>query len=92
MREERERKKRRRNKKEGGEGSETPTDEPPCEPVAVPEPEPEVPDPGLSVMVIPRRTIEGFSMGDLLKSSPVAESKLIRSTSSKLNRILTEVY
>jgi len=90
--EERERKKRRRNKEEGGEGSNTPTAEPPCEPVAVPEPEPQTPDPGLSVLVIPRRTVEGFSMGDLLRSSPVAESKVIRSTSSKLNHILTEVY
>jgi len=90
--EERERKRRRRKKEEGGEGSTTPADKPPCESVAIPELEPEAPDPGLSVLVIPRRGVEGFSMGDLLRSSPVAESKVIRSTSSKLNRILTEVY
>lgn len=90
--EERERKKRRRNEEKRGEGSNTPTGEPPREPVAVPEPEPVAPNPGLSVLVIPRRTVEGLSMGDLLRSSPVAESKLIRSTSSKLNHILTEVY
>ena len=90
--EERERKKRRRNKEEGSEGSNAATDEPRCESVAIPESEPEAPNPGLSVLVIPRRGVEGFSMGDLLRSSPVAESRVIRSTSSKLNRILTEVY
>jgi len=89
--EERERKKRRRTKEEGGEGPNKPTDKPPKEPAAVPEPEVETPDPGLSVLVIPRRTVEGSSMGDLLRSSPVADSKITRSTSSKLNHILTEV-
>lgn len=86
------RKKRRRTKEEGGEKSHNLTDEPPGEPVNVPELEAETPDPNMSVLVIPRRTVGGFSTGDLLRSSPVAGSKIIRSTSSKLNHILTEVY
>lgn len=85
--EEKERKKRRRTEKEEGEKPHDPTDKPSDEPVKVPEPEPEV-----SVLVVPRRTVEGASTDDLLRSSPVAESKVIRSTSSKLNHILTEVY
>ena len=88
--EERERKKRHRTKEEG-EKSHNPTDEPAGEPVSVPEPVVETPDPGTSVLVIPRRTVEGFSTDDLLRSSPVTESKIIRSTSSKLNYILNEV-
>ena len=83
--EEREQKKRRRTK-EGGEKSTNPTDKPPGELTAA-----ETPDPGTFVLVIPRRTVEGFSTDDLLRSSPVAESKIIRSTSSKLNYILNEV-
>ena len=86
--EERERKKRRRPKDEEHEEPYNPKDEPPREPATIPKPD----DPGLSVLVIPKRTVGGFSMGDLLRSSPVAESKVIRSTSSKLNYILTEVY
>lgn len=82
LEEKKERKKRRRTK-EGGEGSNPPTDKPP-------EQEAETPDPETSVLVIPRMVVEGFSMEDLLKSSPLAESKIVRSTSSKLNRILTE--
>jgi len=89
--EEKERKKRRRKKEEGGGESKNPTGEPPGETVIVPEQEAETPDPVLTVLVIPRRVAGGFSMGDLLRSSPVAESKVIRSTSSKLNHILTEV-
>ena len=84
--EEKERKKRRRTKDEGGERPQDPTDEPPGEPVNVPELEMK------SVLVIPARTVKGSSTDELLRSSPVAEAKIIRSTSSKLNRILTEVY
>jgi len=87
--EERERKKRRRTK-EGGEESHDPTDKPVGESVSVPE-SVETPELGTSVLVIPKRTVEGFSTDDLLKSSPVAESKIVRSTSSKLNYILNEV-
>jgi len=89
--EEKGRKKRRRTEEGGGERLDNPTDEPGGESVSVPEPVTEAPNPETSVLVIPRRTIEGFSMGDLLRSSPVAESKIIRSTSSKLDYILTEV-
>lgn len=88
--EERERKKRRRAK-EGDESSHNATNETPNElfsgsgsRVATPEAE-------TSVLVIPRRTVEGFSTEDLLRSSPVADAKVIRSTSSKLNYILNEV-
>lgn len=88
--EERERKKRCRTK-DGGERSDNPTEEPAGESVSVPKPVVETPDPGTFVLVIPRRTVEGFSKDDLLRSSPVAESKIIRSTSSKLNYILNEV-
>ena len=88
--EEREQKKRRRTK-EGGEKSSSPTNKPPGEPISVPETAAETPDPGTFVLVIPRRTVEGFSTDDLLRSSPVAESKIIRSTSSKLNYIPNEV-
>jgi len=89
--EERERKKRRRVR-EGGERSYNPIDEPPDEFVNVGEPVTEIPDPEPFVLVIPKRTVDGFSMGDLLRSSPVAESKITRSTSSKLNYILNEVH
>ena len=89
--EERERKKRRRTKEGEGERSNDQTDEPPGESVSVPEPVARTQDPGASVLVIPRRTVEGFLMKDLLRSSPVAESKIVRSTSSKLNYILNEV-
>jgi len=88
--EERERKKRRRIKEEG-ERSHSPTDEPAGEPAGVPELGVETPDPGTFVVVVPRRTVEGSSTDDLLRSSPVAESRIIRSTSSKLNYILNEV-
>jgi hypothetical protein len=74
--EERKRKKRRRTK-EGGEESQNPTDEPTGESVSAPEPVVETPDLGTSVLVIPRRIVEGFSMGDLLRSSPMAKSKII---------------
>jgi len=89
--EERGRKKRRRTGEGDDERSDNPTDEPPSESVSVPEPVVEAPNPETSVLVIPRRTVEGFSMDDLLRTSPVAESKIIRSTSSKLDHILTEV-
>jgi len=88
--EERERKKRRRIN-EGGERPHSPTGEPAGEPADAPELAVESPDPGTSVVVIPRRTVEGSSTDDLLRSSPVAESRIIRSTSSKLNYILNEV-
>ena len=88
--EEREQKKRRRAN-EGGEGPHNPTGKPPGESVSIPESAAETPDPGTSVLVIPKRTVEGFSTDDLLRSSPVAKSKIIRSTSSKLNYVLDEV-
>lgn len=88
--EERERKKRRRTKEEG-ERSHSPTGEPAGESADVPELAVGTPDPGTFVVVIPRRTVEGSSTDDLLRSSPVAESRIIRSTSSKLNYILNEV-
>lgn len=89
--EERERKKRRRTK-EGGEQSNSPVDQqPPDQPVSIPEQAMDAQEPEPFVLVIPRRTVQGFSTNDLLKSSPVAESKIIRSTSSKLNYILNEV-
>ena len=91
---EREQKKRRRTKEGEGEKSNNSTDEPAGESVSIPEPvagTPEPEDPGASVLVIPRRTVEGFLMEDLLRSSPVAESKIVRTTSSKLNYILDEV-
>lgn len=89
--EEKERKKRRRTKEEGGEEPSHPAGEPPGEIVNVPKKEVDTPSPEKSVLIIPRRAVEGFSTDDLLRSSPVAESKIIRSTSSKLNRILAEV-
>jgi hypothetical protein len=89
--EEKERKKRRRTKEEGGGEASHPAGEPPGEIVNVPKKEIETPSSEKSVLVIPRRTVEGFSTDDLLRSSPVAESKIIRSTSSKLNRVLAEV-
>lgn len=88
--EERERKKRRQTK-EGGEKSHNPMDELPGESSSVPETVAETPDPGTFVLVIPRRTVQGFSTDDLLRSSPVAKSTIIRSTSSKLDCILNEV-
>jgi len=89
--EERERKKRRRVR-DGGKRSYNPVDEPPDESVSAGEPVTETPDPDPFVPAIPKRTTDGSSMGDLLRSSPVAESKIIRSTSSKLNYILNEVH
>ena len=43
------------------------------------------------VTVIPRRTVGGVSTGDLLRASPVAQCKIVRSTSSKLNHVLNDV-
>jgi hypothetical protein len=88
--EERERKKRRRTKEGAGERPPSPADEPPDQPASAPEPAVETPNPEPFVLVIPKRTVQGFSTGDLLKSSPVAQSKIVRSTSSKLNCILNE--
>ncbi|KAF9652886.1 hypothetical protein BDM02DRAFT_3088163 [Thelephora ganbajun] len=87
--EEKERKKRRRNKEKEGDS----TEEPPVEPASVPETVVKTPDQEQEpfILVIPRRTVEGFSTDDLLRSSPVAQSKIIRSTSSKLNHIINEV-
>ena len=90
--EEKERKKRRRTREDGDEKPSHPADEPLGEPVGVPELETGGPEPGEPVLVIPRRTVGGFSTDDLLRSSPVAESRIIRSTSSKLNHILAEVH
>ena len=89
--EERERKKRRRTKEGGGERSRSPAVTPPDKPVDTPEKAVEAPDPEPFVLVIPKRTAQGFSTNDLLRSSPVAQSTIIRSTSSKLNYILNEV-
>lgn len=88
--EERGRKKRRRAK-EGDESSHDPTDEPPNELANGSRSRAATPEPETFVLVIPRRTAEGFSTKELLRSSPVADTKVIRSTSSKLNYILKEV-
>lgn len=89
--EERERKKRRRTKEGEGERSRSPAITPPDKPVDTPEKTVEASDPEPFVLVIPKRTAQGFSTNDLLRSSPVARSTIIRSTSSKLNYILDEV-
>lgn len=89
--EERERKKRRRTKEGGGERSRSPAAETPSQPVGTVEKAVQAPDQEPFVHFVPRRTVQGFSTDDLLRSSPVAQSKIVRSTSSKLNYILNEV-
>ena len=86
---ERERRKRRRTKEGGGEQS---AGELPDRSNDILQKEKENPNAEQSVLVIPRRTAQGFSTDDLLRSSPVAQSKIVRSTSSKLNYILNEVW
>lgn len=86
--EEKERKKRPRTKE--GEQSNRPADKLPDQPVSTPE-EKATSNPGQFVLVVPKRTVQGSSTDDLLMSSPVAQTKIIRSTSSKLNYILEEV-
>ena len=89
--EERERKKRRRTKEGGGEQSSCPAGELPYQSASTPERVEETSDPEPPILFIPRRTVQGSSTDDLLRSSPVAQSKVVRSTSSKLNYILNEV-
>lgn len=88
--EERERKKRRRTK-EGDESPHDPTEGTPNELSSGSRSRAATPEPDNFVLVIPKRTVEGFSTEDLLRSSPVADTRVIRSTSSKLNYILKEV-
>jgi hypothetical protein len=90
--EERERKKRRRTKEGGGEQQYPSTVELPDQSTNVLKQVVETLNPEEFVTVIPRRTVEGFSTGDLLSASPVAQSKIVRTTSSKLNCVLNEVW
>jgi hypothetical protein len=83
--EERERKKRRRTK-EGDEGSHDPTDGTPNEAASGSRSRAATPEPENFILVTPKRTAE-----ELVRSSPVADTKVVRSTSSKLNYILKEV-
>lgn len=90
--EERERRKRRRAKEGDGEQSDYyPASQLPDQSIDTPEETAEMSHPEPFVLVTPRRTVQGFSSDDLLRSSPVAQSQIVRSTSSKLNYILSEV-
>jgi hypothetical protein len=89
--EERGRKKRRRTKEGGGERSRSPAAETPSQPASTTENAEETPNQEPFVLVVPKRTVQGFSTDDLLRSSPMAQSRIVRSTSSKLNYILNEV-
>ena len=86
------RKKRRRTREGDGEQSNFPAGELPYHSASAPEEEAGTSDSEPSVLVVPKRTVQGFSTDDLLQSSPVAQSKILRSTSSKLNYILNEVW
>lgn len=86
--EEKERRKRRRTKEER---QNSPPREAPAQPAETPERTEETPEPEPFILVIPKRTVQGFSTNDLLRSSPISRSKIVRSTSSKLNYVLREV-